>query len=69
MFTERFRSHHDAERGLDALLGKPRGHVQRLLKMKPWSAVEARLREAPEWGGGGGGIYIHVPNCDQKCNL
>jgi hypothetical protein len=57
MFTERFRSHHDAERGLDTLLGKPRGHVQKLLKMKPWSVVEARLREAPFRGGGGG--YLH----------
>jgi oxygen-independent coproporphyrinogen-3 oxidase len=67
MFTERFRSHHDAESGLDALLGKPKGHVQRLFKMKPWSSVEAKLRESPS--GKPRGIYIHVPHCDKICSF
>jgi oxygen-independent coproporphyrinogen-3 oxidase len=71
MFTEkneaRFRSHHDAESGLEALLGKPKGHVQRLFKMKPWSAVEAKLRESPS--GKPRGIYIHVPHCDKICSF
>jgi oxygen-independent coproporphyrinogen-3 oxidase len=72
MFTERngvsrFRSHHDAERGLEALLGKPQGHLQRLLKMKSWSAVEARLKESP--AGKIRGIYIHVPHCDKICTF
>jgi oxygen-independent coproporphyrinogen-3 oxidase len=72
MFTERnevprFRSHHDAESGLEALLGKPKGHVQRLLKMKPWSAVEAKLREPPSPAIRG--IYIHVPHCDTICSF
>jgi oxygen-independent coproporphyrinogen-3 oxidase len=69
MFTERFRSHHDAESGLQALLGKPKGHMQRLLKMKPWSSVEARLRKPPSADGGKRGIYIHVPHCDKICTF
>ncbi|MDR3192019.1 MAG: coproporphyrinogen III oxidase family protein [Treponema sp.] len=67
MFTERFRSHHDAERSLEALLGKPGGPLRRLLKMKPWSAVEARLKEPPS--GKTRGIYIHVPHCDRLCSF
>jgi oxygen-independent coproporphyrinogen-3 oxidase len=72
MFTERnevprFRSHHDAEHSLETLLGKPRGHLQRLLSMKPWSAVEAKLREPPF--GKPRGIYIHVPHCDKICSF
>jgi oxygen-independent coproporphyrinogen-3 oxidase len=69
VFTERFRSHHDAESGLDALLGKSKGHLQRLLKMKPWSAVEARLREPPPPSPSPRGIYIHVPHCDKICSF
>jgi oxygen-independent coproporphyrinogen-3 oxidase len=72
MFTERFRSHHDAEHSLEALLGKPGGHMRRLLAMKSWSAVEARLKKSPP-----GkcepkvrrGIYIHVPHCDRICTF
>jgi oxygen-independent coproporphyrinogen-3 oxidase len=67
VFTERFRSHHDAEHGLEVLLGKPKGHVQRLLSMKPWSAVEAKLRNPPS--GKARGIYIHVPHCDTLCRF
>ncbi|MDR1899427.1 MAG: radical SAM protein [Treponema sp.] len=67
MFTERFRSHHDAERGLEALLGKPKGNVRKLLAMKPWSAVEAKLRGRPQ--GKPRGIYIHVPYCDKICSF
>ncbi|MDR2020043.1 MAG: radical SAM protein, partial [Treponema sp.] len=67
MFTERFRSHHDAEHSLEALLGKPGGHLRRLLKMKSWSAVEAGLKESPT--GKSRGIYIHVPHCDRICTF
>ncbi|MDR3191765.1 MAG: coproporphyrinogen III oxidase family protein [Treponema sp.] len=67
MFTERFRSHHDAEHSLETLLGKPGGHLRRLLQMKSWSAVEARLRESPS--GKIRGIYIHVPHCDRICSF
>jgi oxygen-independent coproporphyrinogen-3 oxidase len=67
VFTERFRSHHDAERGLEALLGNPRGHLGRLLKVKSWSAVEKKLRESPR--GLPRGIYIHVPYCDKLCSF
>jgi oxygen-independent coproporphyrinogen-3 oxidase len=67
MFTERFRSHHDAEHSLEALLGKPKGPVQKLLTMQPWSAVEAKLREPPS--GKPRGIYIHVPHCDTICSF
>jgi oxygen-independent coproporphyrinogen-3 oxidase len=37
--------------------------------MKPWSAVEARLRKLPLDGGGKRGIYIHVPHCDKICSF
>ncbi|MDR2143849.1 MAG: coproporphyrinogen III oxidase family protein [Treponema sp.] len=67
MFAERFRSHHDAEAGLEALLGKPRGHLGRLLKMASWSAVEKKLGESPR--GLPRGIYIHVPYCDRICSF
>jgi oxygen-independent coproporphyrinogen-3 oxidase len=74
MFTERFRSHHDAERELDALLSKSRiklpGHLQKLLKIKNWSAVEAKLRGPPSLAGNASrGIYIHVPHCDTICSF
>jgi oxygen-independent coproporphyrinogen-3 oxidase len=74
MFTERFRSHHDAERELDALLGKSKaklpGHLGKLLTVKSWSAVEAKLRGPPPADGGASrGIYIHVPHCDKICNF
>jgi oxygen-independent coproporphyrinogen-3 oxidase len=68
MFTERFRSHHDAERGLEALLERPGGHLRKLLKMKSWSAVEARLKKSPS-GGNIRGVYIHVPHCDRICSF
>jgi oxygen-independent coproporphyrinogen-3 oxidase len=67
VFTERFRSHHDAEAGLEKLLGKPRGHLQRLFKMASWAAVEKKLRESPQ--GLPRGIYIHVPHCDKICSF
>jgi oxygen-independent coproporphyrinogen-3 oxidase len=35
--------------------------------MKPWSAVEARLKEPPS--GKTRGIYIHVPHCDRLCSF
>ncbi|MDR2029011.1 MAG: coproporphyrinogen III oxidase family protein [Treponema sp.] len=72
MFTERFRSHHDAEHSLEALLGKPGGQLRRLLKMKSWSAVEARLKESPQGKREQKvlrGIYIHVPHCDRICSF
>jgi oxygen-independent coproporphyrinogen-3 oxidase len=40
--------------------------------MKPWSAVEARLKESPPDKGEPKvrrGIYIHVPHCDRICNF
>jgi oxygen-independent coproporphyrinogen-3 oxidase len=56
---------------LEALLrkseGKPGGHLRRLLKMKSWSTVEARLKEFPS--GKIRGIYIHVPYCDRICSF
>jgi oxygen-independent coproporphyrinogen-3 oxidase len=67
VFAERFRSHHDAEAGLEALLGKPKGHLGRILKMTNWSAVEKKLRESPR--GLPRGIYIHVPYCDRICSF
>jgi oxygen-independent coproporphyrinogen-3 oxidase len=80
MFTERFRSHHDAEQSLTALLfqsgiaavhiggrGKPKGNLRKFLEMKRWSAVEAQLKESPS--GKIRGIYIHVPHCDRICSF
>ncbi|MDR1949743.1 MAG: radical SAM protein [Spirochaetaceae bacterium] len=67
MFSERFRSHHDAEHSLAALLGRPGEQLRRLVKMKPWSAVEAKLRESPQ--AKPRGIYIHVPHCDTICSF
>jgi oxygen-independent coproporphyrinogen-3 oxidase len=67
VFVERFRSHHDAEKGLKALLGNPGGPLRRLLKMKSWSSVEKKLRESPR--GLPRGIYIHVPYCDRICSF
>ncbi|MDR2314037.1 MAG: radical SAM protein [Spirochaetaceae bacterium] len=67
MFTERFRSHHDAEGSLEALLKKPRGHLGRLFKMASWSTVEKKLRESPR--GLPRGVYIHVPYCDKICSF
>jgi oxygen-independent coproporphyrinogen-3 oxidase len=71
VFTERFRSHHDAERGLEALLEKSKeksgGHLRKLLKMKSWSAVEAALKKSPS--GRIRGVYIHVPHCDRICSF
>jgi oxygen-independent coproporphyrinogen-3 oxidase len=72
VFLERYRSHHDGERCLDTLLGRSRGKpLAGLLTMKPWSTVEAKLRERPPDGGGGRprGIYIHVPHCDRICSF
>ncbi|MDR2619244.1 MAG: coproporphyrinogen III oxidase family protein [Treponema sp.] len=70
MFTERFRSHHDAEASLGALLGKPKG-LGRLLKMKSWADVEKKLREGPgpQARSLPRGIYIHVPYCDKICSF
>jgi oxygen-independent coproporphyrinogen-3 oxidase len=70
MFTERFRSHHDAEASLEALLGKPKG-LGRLLKMKSWANVERKLRESPgaQERNLPRGIYIHVPYCDKICSF
>jgi oxygen-independent coproporphyrinogen-3 oxidase len=67
VFTERFRSHHDAEGGLEALLGNPGSRAGKLLKMKSWSSVEKKLRESPR--GLNRGVYIHVPYCDRICGF
>ncbi|MDR1212451.1 MAG: coproporphyrinogen III oxidase family protein [Spirochaetaceae bacterium] len=67
MFTERFRSHHDAEGGLEALLGNSGKLAGKILKMKSWSSVEKKLRESP--GGLARGVYIHVPYCDRICGF
>ncbi|MDR0720088.1 MAG: coproporphyrinogen III oxidase family protein [Treponema sp.] len=71
MFSERFRSHHDAEAGLEAMLGKPKGHLGRLLKMKSWADVEKKLRDGPgaQERSLPRGIYIHVPYCDKICSF
>ncbi|MDR1428754.1 MAG: coproporphyrinogen III oxidase family protein [Spirochaetaceae bacterium] len=67
VFTERFRSHHDAEGGLEALLGNKGGGMGRLLKMKSWSSVEKKLAESPK--DLPRGVYIHVPYCDRICSF
>jgi oxygen-independent coproporphyrinogen-3 oxidase len=67
VFSERFRSHHDAERGLAALLEKP-GRQRGARGTADWSEVEARLQESPS-GSTPRGIYIHVPHCDRICTF
>ncbi|MDR2072078.1 MAG: coproporphyrinogen III oxidase family protein [Spirochaetaceae bacterium] len=67
MFAERFRSHHDAEGSLEALLKKPKGHLGRLFRMASWPAVEKKLQECPR--GLPRGIYIHIPYCDRICSF
>jgi oxygen-independent coproporphyrinogen-3 oxidase len=40
--------------------------------MRPWSTVEAKLRESPRVGPGEErprGIYIHIPRCDRICSF
>jgi oxygen-independent coproporphyrinogen-3 oxidase len=60
VFTERFRSHHDAEHHLNAALGlKPRP--------APWEEVAAALQKPPS--GKPRGVYIHVPHCDRICTF
>jgi ABC-type cobalamin/Fe3+-siderophores transport system ATPase subunit/coproporphyrinogen III oxidase-like Fe-S oxidoreductase len=68
MFSQRFRSHHDAEHRLADLLGKPKGPVQRIFGLRPWSSVEAALRKPPSEEKSRG-IYIHVPHCDRICRF
>jgi oxygen-independent coproporphyrinogen-3 oxidase len=58
VFAERFRSHHDAERRLNAALAiEPRS--------APWEELEAKLQGPP--AGRPRGVYIHVPHCDRIC--
>ena len=85
MFTERLRSHHDAEARLAALLkpaggkgGHPGGgkmlrRIARLLGLKPPARNEKLLRailsEPPERTGARAGVYIHIPYCDRLCSF
>ncbi|MDR2343711.1 MAG: coproporphyrinogen III oxidase family protein [Spirochaetaceae bacterium] len=73
MFDERLRSHHDAEHTLDTLLGRPKGHLNRVFNMKPWTAVTKKLSLPPpppeKSGNTDRGIYIHVPHCDKLCSF
>jgi oxygen-independent coproporphyrinogen-3 oxidase len=76
VFPERYRSHHDGERCLDALLGNgPGKRILGLITAGGWGAVEAKLKEAPEGPAEGSsparprGIYIHVPHCDLICSF
>jgi oxygen-independent coproporphyrinogen-3 oxidase len=62
MFTERFRSHHDAERRLSAAL-----NVVKRSNPVDWSEVERELQGSPR--GGPRGIYIHIPHCDKICSF
>ncbi|MDR3146346.1 MAG: radical SAM protein [Treponema sp.] len=62
MFTERYRSHHDAERALSAAL-----NVTKRSDTVDWAEVEKTLRKSPP--GGKRGIYIHVPHCDRICTF
>jgi oxygen-independent coproporphyrinogen-3 oxidase len=62
LFTERYRSHHDAERALGAALTAT-GRSNTV----DWAEVEKKLRESPPEGNRG--IYIHVPHCDRICSF
>jgi oxygen-independent coproporphyrinogen-3 oxidase len=62
MFTERFRSHHDAEHALGAAL-----NISKRDQMAEWASLEKQLRCSP--GGRDRGIYIHVPHCDKICSF
>ncbi|MDR1239732.1 MAG: coproporphyrinogen III oxidase family protein [Treponema sp.] len=60
MFSERYRSHHDAEHRLGAALGSRSAPA-------PWEEVEKKLKAPPE--GKPRGVYIHVPHCDRICTF
>lgn len=62
MFTERFRSHHDAERALSAALD-----IAKRGRPVDWSELEKQLKRSPQ--GRDRGIYIHVPHCDTICSF
>jgi oxygen-independent coproporphyrinogen-3 oxidase len=61
MFPERFRSHHDAEHALGAILNLGKG------AQAEWPDLEKALMLRPQ--GGDRGIYIHVPHCDKICSF
>jgi oxygen-independent coproporphyrinogen-3 oxidase len=63
MFTERFRSHHDAERQLVRFLGLSGKGV----KADQRRELDLKLHEKPQ--GRRRGIYIHVPYCDRICSF
>jgi oxygen-independent coproporphyrinogen-3 oxidase len=62
MFTERFRSHHDAEHALGAAL-----NIAGRGRPVEWAEVEEHLSSSPR--GRARGIYIHVPHCDKICSF
>lgn len=73
MFIERYRSHHDAERELSAVLepvpsSRPAGMSDH------WPSVEKILQggfpaEQQKGGRGSRGVYIHIPYCDRICSF
>jgi oxygen-independent coproporphyrinogen-3 oxidase len=60
VFSERFRSHHDAEHQLGAALGSRSVPAS-------WEALEKKLKGPPT--GKPRGVYIHVPHCDRICSF
>jgi oxygen-independent coproporphyrinogen-3 oxidase len=62
MFTERFRSHHDAEHALSAAL-----NIAKRSSPVDWPELEKQLKCSPQ--GRDRGIYIHVPHCDTICSF
>jgi oxygen-independent coproporphyrinogen-3 oxidase len=75
MFTERFRSHHDAEARLFRLLNPGGGSGRRpgsggdsSLSRDHGEELEERLRDGGDPGSGAAaGVYIHIPYCDRIC--
>jgi oxygen-independent coproporphyrinogen-3 oxidase len=73
MFSERFRSHHDAEDRLSRLLnpgeaGGRRGSGGASPRPADHGGeLEARLLDGGAPEGGDAGVYIHVPYCDRIC--
>jgi oxygen-independent coproporphyrinogen-3 oxidase len=63
MFTERYRSHHDAERQLGLALGVKRS----LIPLNHWPELKKRLQGKPEPRRRG--VYFHVPHCDKICSF